>query len=538
MPIIPFLRSKSYQPSGGSAVERVYPSAITQTSYWASFDISLIADDPENSGNTSRVDHSSANNNNAVYFQVSWPSTTDSLSGDQQLLLRVQSSFAGGRVRLLVFEGSTFKADLGAQSTSTTVSVLTWSFSDDLLSNPSALQVRVKLEDSSSTGYYSIYGLAWDRRTGAAGSQPSAPSWPSGWGSRPALGSHHGIGQAFNFSYNSQGELVWQPLRDYNAWLGRPSNIVKVWPNMTSSGIANWDGVAGGAGSSDTTWGGQINELNPNRALDPTYWSVASPVVLALTAVPLSHSNAQNSSNGQWGRPGIWSEIANGTYDIYYQRLFRRIATRCGSIGRDPRTVVIRWCWEANGNWYPHSVGPDKTNFIAAWRRCMDTMRNAVGAVLGAGKSFMIEFGPAGHLRFGNGASERLWNIYPGDDWVDICGLGIHDQVGIAVQADWDKYLRYPATIAGTPFEGIIDWFDFAASRDKWVGTSEIESNYIARNYFPKTQNMAVMWTTGFEPLRQRYDGRFLYFIYLWNGNSALRRPDGWGEPYRQLYKP
>jgi hypothetical protein len=361
-------------------------------------------------------------------------------------------------------------------------------------------------------------------------------AWPSGWPAQPALGSFHGVGQAFNFSYNSAGELVWQPLRDYDAWLGRPSNICKVWPNFSSAGIGTWDGIAGGSGDADTNWGGQLNEVNPSRAFDPTYWPKASPFVLALGAVPLSHANAQSGST--WQRPGIWSEIARGDFDVYYRKLFRRLATRCGQTGRDPRTVVLRWCWEANGNWYPHSVGPDKAGFINAWRRCMDIMRSAVGDVLGAGKTFMIEFGPAAHLRFGAGSSERLWNIYPGDSWVDICGLGIHDQIGITVQADWDKYLRYPTTIAGTPFEGILDWFDFAVSRGKLVGTSEIESNHNARNYFPKTQNMSVMWTTGFEVVRQRYAGKFLYFIYLWNGDSALKQSDGWGEPYRQLYKP
>jgi hypothetical protein len=168
----------------------------------------------------------------------------------------------------------------------------------------------------------------------------------------------------------------------------------------------------------------------------------------------------------------------------------------------------------------------------------MDIMRNAVGGVLGAGKSFMIEFGPSRHLRFGNQTSERLWNIYPGDDWVDIVGMGIHDNVGITVQADWDGMLHYPSIMFGEKFEGIRDWFDFGVSRGKWVGTSEIESNYQARQYFPKTQNMNVMWTTGFEPLRQRYDGKFLYFIYLWTGDSALNRPDNWGQPYKDLYKP
>ncbi|MDW8125918.1 MAG: hypothetical protein RMJ04_14200, partial [Geminicoccaceae bacterium] len=94
------------------------------------------------------------------------------------------------------------------------------------------------------------------------------------------------------------------------------------------------------------------------------------------------------------------------------------------------------------------------------------------------------------------------------------------------------------------------DWFDFGASRNKWIGTSEICSNvntYPPTNpIHPRTQNMHVMWTNGFEPLRRRYDGRFLYFCYMWvsgdrNRTDALVtqlwQPDGWGEPFRQLYK-
>jgi hypothetical protein len=362
-------------------------------------------------------------------------------------------------------------------------------------------------------------------------------SWPPAWPAKPALGMFHGIGQPFGDWGNGKTAV-----QLYNEWLGRPANIVACWCNSSSSsGWKDFDGIAGGAGDADTTWSGQLNETNPNRALDPSYWPVTSPFIFPLGAVPYSHQNKQNSS-GQWTRPGIWSEIARGDFDVYYNKLFRRLAYRCGQIGRDPRTVVIRWCWEANGNWYPHSVGPDKANWISAWRRVMGIMRSAVGSVLGAGKSFMIEFGPAGHLRFGNGASERLWNIYPGDDVVDICGLGIHDQVGITVQADWDKYLYYPATIAGTPFEGYIDWLDYGVSRGKWVGTSEIESNYVATpdGYFPKTNNMSVMWTTGFEPLRRRYLDKFLYCAYLYNGytQSYLHAQPTWSDPYKQLYKP
>jgi hypothetical protein len=523
------------------SVERVGVDSLIGTANWSFGDVRRLAEDA-GLGDGLGEAHAVVNGGTA-WAHLGFPTPSRPPVGRQTFRIRARCSVSGGAIRVELFENGVFRRDLGTQPVGTSFSTLNFTWDAGLLADPTGagVELRLGLVDNLSSGYYVVDAVDWladpaGSTSGSGGGGSVEPQGaPPGWGPRPQLGSWHGIGQPFNFAYNGQGQLVWQPLRDYNEWLGRPANIVKVWPLMSAA--TNWDAIAGGAGSSDTTWGGQLNELNPNRAFDPAYWPVANPIVLALTGVPASHSNAQNS-NGTWGRPGIWQEIVRGDYDVYYTRLFRRIATRCGQTGRDPRTVVIRWCWEANGNWYPHSIGPDKANFVAAWRRCMDLMRSAVSAVLGAGKSFLIEFGPAGHLRFGNGGSERLWNVYPGDDWVDVCGLGIHDQLGIRTQADWDKYLRHPTTIAGTPFEGILDWFDFGASRNKWLGTSEIECNYVDRTYFPKTQNMEVFWRTGFEVVRQRYASRFVYFIYLWNGDSALKRADGWGEPYRLLYRP
>ncbi|MEM4417907.1 MAG: hypothetical protein QXD32_07610, partial [Nitrososphaerota archaeon] len=369
---------------------------------------------------------------------------------------------------------------------------------------------------------------------------PPPPSWP--WGSPPPLGSLHGIGQAFNDAGN--GQVATQV---YSSWLGRPANIAGAWALMGQGYNDTWDHIAGGSGNDDTTFAGQLGGLswsNIGRGLTPSYWPVTAPLVLMLSGVPVSHQNVK--SGNSWTRPGIWQEVRQGNFDIYYQRLFRRLAYRCGVSGRDPKTVVIRWCWEMSGTWYPHSVGPDKSGFIEAWKRTMGIMRASVSAVLGAGKSFMIEFSPDTALRFGSESGERLWNIYPGDDVVDIVATGIHDrdvpaaQGGhpINVQADWDKLLRYPASAAGQTVEGLIDWFDFGVSRGKWVGTSEIESNYLSHDtYFHGPTNMQVMWTTGFEPLRQRYAGKFLYFIYLWNSYSRMNGDRAnWSQPYKTLY--
>lgn len=525
------------------SLERLGVDSLIGTANWNLGDFRRLAEDAgvgDDLGEARTVA-----NGGTAWAHLGFPTPSRPPVGRQTFRIRARCSVAGGAIRVELLENGVLRRDLGTQPLGTSFSTLNFTWDASLLADRTGAGVELKLwlVDNLASGFYVVDAVDWladpagSQSSGGGGSGGGGGTMPVAWGSVPPLGSWHGIGQPFSFAYNNQGQLVWQPLRDYNAWLGRPANIAKVWGNTTRTGCPNWDAVAGGAGSSDATWAGQLNEVNPNRAFDPTYWPIANPIVIALTAVPWSHSNHWTGSS--WGRPGIWQEIARGDYDLYYTRLFRRIAYRCGQTGRDPRTVVIRWNWEANGDWYPHSVGPDKANFVAAWRRCMDIMRNAVGAVLGAGKSFLIEFGPSPSLRFGSGpSSERLRNIYPGDEWVDICGLGIHDNVGIKTQADWDRLLRYPANVNGVTIEGYLDWFDFARSRNKLVGTSEIESNYHSRQYFPKTENMSVMWTTGFETLRQRYAGAFAYFIYLWTGDSMLKRADGWGEPYRQLYKP
>ncbi|MCS7050254.1 MAG: hypothetical protein NZL87_01420 [Thermomicrobium sp.] len=365
------------------------------------------------------------------------------------------------------------------------------------------------------------------------------PPWPSGWGQRPQLLSHFGPGLLLPDS--SYGQQMWTQW--INFFGGRVPDVVA---GLGIGSQATWDDIAGGAGSSDTTFSGQLSNY-PNY-FNPSIWPANKPVVLYLGGVPYSHHN-YNSSTGQWRNPSIWVNIKNGDFDVYYRRLWRRLATRCGSSGRDPNTLVIRWCGENNAWWKPDSIGPDKQSFIDGFRRTIDLMRQEVGNVLGPGKTFMVEFGPTFHLAFGQGPSvERLWNIYPGDDWVDVIGMGIHDYKGMAVQQDWDAML-VKNNYLGQWVEGMRDWFDFGASRNKWIGTSEICSNvntYPPSNpIHPRTQNNHVFWTNGFEPLRRRYDGRFLYFCYMFVGGDRNRtdalvtqpwQPDGWGEPIRLLY--
>jgi hypothetical protein len=357
-----------------------------------------------------------------------------------------------------------------------------------------------------------------------AGQLPTTtPSgWPAGW-TVPSLKSYHGIGQAFNYW---GGLYVFQR---YDQWLGRPTNVATVWAEQN---VPDWDSLAGGAGPDDTTWSGQINMWNITKALDTSLWPADRPVIICITGLPATH--AVRLSNNQWQNANSWQRVANGEFDVYYTRLFRRLAYRCQQAGKPANKVIIRFAWEMNGTWYNHAVGSDKAGFIAAWQRIVTLGNAAVAAIMGSGKRFLWEFGPSYQLRFGNRTSERLWNIYPGDAYVDIVSLSLHDNIGIKSSADWQRLLEYDKN---NQLEGLHPWFDFARSRGKPVGISEMSFNHTAKQYFPVTENPEAAWA-GFETLRQRYIDAFLYFVYLSDSYTSMFDRGSWGEPYRQRYKP
>ncbi|MDW8341673.1 MAG: Ig-like domain-containing protein [Geminicoccaceae bacterium] len=515
--------------------QRLRPDEIVAWINWGGWSLDLVREDAGIGDNQGANRAATVGDWGGV--RLGFENPQGPLVGTQVFRVRARCSVSGGAVRVRLFEGGTLVRDLGTRALSGTgFQTLSWEWQASEVSNPQNVQAEVTLKSDLSSGFYTLDAVDWLANVG--GQQANQRPWPAGWGPRPPLGSHLGLGLVVNNPWN--GGIPGQ----FRDWLnGREPNIAAA----LFAAPATWDDVAGGAGTSDTTWAGQLTDND--RWLRHEWWPRDRPVVIYLVGAPYSHRN-YNPSTGQWRSPSIWAEIKTGTYDAYYRRLWRRLATRCGQQNRDPNTLVIRWCGENTANWKPDSIGPDKQSFIDGFRRTIDLMRQEVGNVLGAGKTFMVEFGPTMHLHFGQGPTvERLWNVYPGDDWVDVIGMGIHDYKGMTVQQDWDAML-VKNNYLGQWVEGMRDWFDFGASRNKWIGTSEICSNvntYPPTNpIHPRTQNMHVMWTNGFEPLRRRYDGRFLYFCYMWvsgdrNRTDALVtqlwQPDGWGEPFRQLYK-
>ena len=112
------------------------------------------------------------------------------------------------------------------------------------------------------------------------------------------------------------------------------------------------------------------------------------------------------------------SAVAAGTQDD----LYRRIAQRYVQIGYTK--VVFRLGWELDNRDFPWTMrteaGGNPTDYRAAWRRVHDVMM----AVPGAEFEWCLDT-----MSFGwnGGATSRAGSVWPGDSYVDYCGLDIYD---------------------------------------------------------------------------------------------------------------
>ena len=115
-----------------------------------------------------------------------------------------------------------------------------------------------------------------------------------------------------------------------------------------------------------------------------------------------------------WGDPDQPSltlrALASGSYDALLASVGRQLA-----VGGHP--VLLRFAHEANGDWYPWSVGHNgnsAADYVAAWRH----VREVVDA---QGVRARWLWSPAA-VQLTPG-SDDLAAFYPGDRWVDLVGM-------------------------------------------------------------------------------------------------------------------
>ena len=356
--------------------------------------------------------------------------------------------------------------------------------------------------------------------TGTATVHVTVTGTPLSWPIRS--GSSYGIGLLHDINRVSE----------YETWLGVESDVFAAFTN--DAYMDTWDDIAGGAGGDVTTFAGQIGSGSYQFWTSRTAWPANKPwIISSLGIVPKSHSNEWNGSS--WGRPGIWGEISNGNYDIYYQRLFARLANMIQLDGRDPELVAINMAHEMTGNWYPWSIGTDVSGFKTAWQRIVGIARDEFAKV-GNGKSPLFIWRPSPVRRFGSTWNTlNLWDAYPGDAYVDVVGLSVHDKTGISSTSDWNAYLN--TGTAPDNQEGFKTFFDWAvANTASGIKLCVPEWSFNKTDnlpYFPATTDPTAAFN-GFRDWLALYGSRVLFAVYMNSSSTTKIVPSStWSQPYK-----
>ena len=210
------------------------------------------------------------------------------------------------------------------------------------------------------------------------------------------------------------------PMAQVEAWRGHPYDVIVGWaPRTTFAAMVDWF---------------ERGNYRKIARLPPT------PVV----SVPLLTQEV----------PGQFAACAAGAFDDH----FRRIAKAARANNR-PDTV-FRLGWEANGSWYPWSIGNDPEGYKACFRHVVDTIRSEL-----PGATISWPMAKQGHLAY------DVTKAYPGDAYVDIVGLSFYDRYPIAPdQKAWDD--QYQRTRYGGPF-GLKSWLAFATAHGKKLSFDE-----------------------------------------------------------------
>lgn len=151
---------------------------------------------------------------------------------------------------------------------------------------------------------------------------------------------------------------------------------------------------------------------------------------------------------------GSWTQAATGAYDSYYKQIGAAIVAK-----RPNAKTVLRFAWEANGNWYDWSIvnAGGATAFINGWRHAVDAMRAGAGA-----KASNIVFDYSLAALDDKGQGDPLTVTYPGDAWVDVIGVDIYDSWSVTTN---------PTTPAYAPT--MQRAYDFAGAHGKWMSLDE-----------------------------------------------------------------
>lgn len=144
-------------------------------------------------------------------------------------------------------------------------------------------------------------------------------------------------------------------------------------------------------------------------ATTPDFPAAAAANVAAAGAVPEIVWEPWDPAAGVVQPAYTLASIASGAHDAYLKRWAAQVRSYS-------KPVVLRLAHEANGTWYPWSVGVNtntSAQYVAAWRRVVDLFRRA--------KVTNVTWTWVGNVPYPG--STPLSQLYPGDSYVDRVGL-------------------------------------------------------------------------------------------------------------------
>jgi glycosyl hydrolase family 26 len=166
---------------------------------------------------------------------------------------------------------------------------------------------------------------------------------------------------------------------------------------------------------------------DPDSDTNWARWVQAAPGRTMILSIPLFPTDLNGTS---WLGKG-----ASGAFRTYAKTLAKNLVS--AGLG----SSVIRLAWEANGDWYPDSVGntPAKdASWVRFWRATAKAMMSVTGA------EFSFDWCVNAAYR-----NIPLANYYPGDDVVDEIGIDLYDGgLPSTVSDRWSALSAEPGSLA------------------------------------------------------------------------------------------
>ena len=223
----------------------------------------------------------------------------------------------------------------------------------------------------------------------------------------------------------------------FEEWRGRKCDILMYFaPHQMFK--RDWDDIAGGRGDDETVAAGSLSLTKGVRSAGRIFIDHKElPAHFCLPLVPAPLGNQKGAN------PAVWDELAAGEHDGLFRRLGRRLAYLEAAHGRDPAVpLMLDLGWEHSGPWFPWSIAgeldgvPVYKKFPSAWARIVTSIREGYRAFAGRDCPYKFVWRPARKMV---APGVRHAAFYPGDEFVDLVSISVHENDPIVTADNWSS---------------------------------------------------------------------------------------------------